>query len=270
VSMLEVTRREEPGQRRLLSLIDGLEAPRDANTLVLPAGAPASDPAHEADPALTAVLEMLAGPSRRFAYGLVLFWSPSHAISVRPPLPPPAQARLEGWDPAPLLDLLGRPRILGVLLLRRGGFSVGVFNDDVLVASKTGARFVKNRHRKGGQSQRRFDRIREKQVDELFNKTCETATQKLGPFHQQLDAVFLGGDRRTVQEFRAGCSYLGTFGARLQERFLSTPEPRQATLSLAYDMIWRSEWRELRPSPNPLALADAEENDETKDGRTER
>jgi peptide subunit release factor 1 (eRF1) len=177
---------------------------------------------------------------------LVLFWSPAHSYAVRPPFPPGENRRLPGWDPAPLLDILGRQYQLGVLLLRRGGFSIGIFSGDVLVDSRTGTRFVKNRHRKGGQSQRRFDRIREKQIDELFEKACDAARAKLGPVREVLDAIFLGGDRRTVQAFRQHCTYLATLDEKLQSRFITTPEPRQETLKLAYQQIWRSDWIEIR------------------------
>ena len=70
----------------------------------------------------------------------------------------------------PLVELLERKRCVGVFLLRLGGFSVGLLRDGYVVDSKTDRRFVKNRHRKGGQSQRRFERIREKQIHELFGE----------------------------------------------------------------------------------------------------
>jgi len=243
---LQIARREQPGPARLLMLLNRLEPPDGALTLVLKAGESQGTPLSAASAALRSTLSTVAGPGAIFPFGLVLFWSRALSFAVRPPLPPKDSARLEGWDTRPLLDLLGRPHDLGIILLRRGGFSVGVFNGDMLVASKTGTRFVKNRHRKGGQSQRRFDRIREKQIDELFDKTCEVAWEKLRPFLPRIEAIFLGGDRRTVQAFRAQCDRLAQFGGRLQERFVPTPEPRQETLRLAYDMIWRSDWMELR------------------------
>jgi hypothetical protein len=206
---------------------------------------------------ILATIRALVDPKAGLPLGLVLFWSPDLAFAVRPPFPPTLYECRDGWDTGPLLDQLGRPHTLGILLLRRGGFSVGVFEGDVLIDSKTGTRFVKNRHRKGGQSQRRFDRIREKQVDELFAKTCGAAWDKLGPRLPNLDAVFFGGDRHTVQAFQNECGRLTALGDRLQKRFLPTPEPRQETLKLAYAMIWRSDWTELRPQPEDGA-ADSE------------
>jgi hypothetical protein len=238
---------EEPGPARLLRLLDGLDPPPAASTLVLVAGAMASSVLRPEDPpALRATLQSLLGKERSAPSGLALFWSDSLAYALRPPLPPRETMRLDGWETAWLLEILGRQHLLGVLLLRRGGYAVGVFEGDMLVASKAGTRFVKNRHRKGGQSQRRFDRIREKQIDELFEKACLVATDRLAPYAARLEALFLGGDRHTVQAFRPQCRVLAGFGERLQARFLTTPEPRHETLKLAYAMIWRSEWTELR------------------------
>lgn len=244
---LEPVLRENPGPTRLLRLLDGLEPPAGAVTLLLAAGATAAEALRNGEsPALRLTIEALLGKTGCSEEGLALFWSEELAYALRPPLPPSETRRANGWETGWLLEILGRPHLLGVLLLRRGGYAVGVFEGDLLVASKAGTRFVKNRHRKGGQSQRRFDRIREKQVDELFEKTCAVANERLTPYRSRLEALFLGGDRHTVQAFRPECRWLQEFGNRVQVRFLNTPEPRHETLNLAYDLIWRSEWTELR------------------------
>jgi len=63
-----------------------------------------------------------------------------------------------------------------------------------------------------------------------------------------------------MQAFLQECPYLLDYGERLQARFLPTPEPRHATLTLAYDMIWKSEWLELRREVEVLP-AEAEATD---------
>ena len=129
-----------------------------------------------------------------------------------------------------------------MLLLRLGGFSVGFFRGTALVDSKTDQRFVKNRHRKGGQSQRRFDRIREKQVDELFGKACETARETLAQYEAEIEHLFFGGDRHTLQAFHKECSYFERFGARVMQRVLPVPgDPRRASLDAIPREVWSSE-----------------------------
>jgi hypothetical protein len=188
----------------------------------------------------------LAGPfedaARASHTGCVLFVSDGAPILIVPPFPVEAASEHARVDTATLVELLGRPRVLGVLLLRLGGFSVGFLRGDAVVDSKTDQRFVKNRHRKGGQSQRRFERIREKQVRELFDAACEAARTKLEPYDAEIQHVFLGGDRRTLQAFRARCEWLERFGDRLMPRVLPVAgDPRRASLDAAVSEIWSSD-----------------------------
>jgi hypothetical protein len=179
--------------------------------------------------------------------GSVLFRTGAALSLILPPFPFEAAADFGAIEPAPLLESLARPRTLAVMLLRLGGFSVGVFRGPVLVESKTGTRFVKNRHRKGGQSQRRFDRIREKQVHELFGKACEAAQQHLLPYEAEVQHVLFGGDRHTLHAFRKECRYFERFGERVLRRVLPVAgDPRKASLEAAPREIWASELYELR------------------------
>lgn len=174
--------------------------------------------------------------------GSVLLLRDDAVTLVVPPFPIEDEvAYSEIWT-RPLVDSLERRRTIAVFLLRLGGFSAGVFRDGFLVDSKTDRRFVKNRHRKGGQSQRRFDRIREKQVHELFEMACADAREKLEPYEPEIEHVFLGGDRLTLLAFRKQCRYFERYGARLRQRVLLVPgDPRKATLDQMPQEVWSSE-----------------------------
>jgi peptide subunit release factor 1 (eRF1) len=162
-----------------------------------------------------------------------------------PPFPVEEAVTYSELWPAILVELLERRRTVAVCLLRLGGFSAGVFRGEALVDSKTAQRFVKNRHRKGGQSQRRFDRIREKQVHELFGMACEESREKLTQYEDEIEHVFFGGDRHTLQAFRKECSYFERFGDRVRRRVLAVPgDPRRALLEAMPREVWSSEvWR---------------------------
>ena len=201
--------------------------------------------------------------------GSVLF-SPVAGITmlVVPPFPIELAEDYSEVYTRPLLDLLDRKRNVAVLLLRKGGFTMGYFRAGVLADSKTDQRFVKNRHRKGGQSQRRFDRIREKQIHELFDKACGEAREKFEPYEDEIEWVLFGGDRHTLIDFRKQCGYFEKFGDRMIERVLGVPgNPRRASLDELPQEIWSSEVytameepppaptrRKLRQKPSPVAL----------------
>jgi hypothetical protein len=174
--------------------------------------------------------------------GTVLFVSATSVVLASPPFAVEGNADAPFVDTAQLVELLDRKRVCAVFLLRLGGFSVGFFRGDALVDSKTDQRFVKNRNRKGGQSQRRFERIREKQIDELFAKACETARDRLTPYEREIQHVFLGGDRHTLQAFRKQCAFFDSFGGRLMSRVLPVHgDPRKAVLEAMPREIWSSD-----------------------------
>jgi hypothetical protein len=160
--------------------------------------------------------------SATFAFdGTVLLAVPAHPIAA-----PLTSGTVLA---APLVDLIERPRVFVAFLLRFGGFACGVFHGDKLIASKVGQRFVKNRNRKGGQSQRRFERIREKQVHELFAKACGAFAETVAAHESRVERVFLGGSRQTLVAFRKECAHLGRFD--VSARLLNVPgEPRRASL----------------------------------------
>ena len=174
--------------------------------------------------------------------GSVLFVREGEATLVVPPFPVEEAVSYSELHTRPLIALLERPRAVAAFLLRKGGFTTGFFRGAALVDSKTDRRFVKNRHRKGGQSQRRFDRIREKQVYELFEMACEDARETLEPYEADIEWVLLGGDRHTLQDFRKQCRYFDRFGARVLKRtLLVAGDPRKASLEHAPHEIWSSE-----------------------------
>lgn len=147
---------------------------------------------------------------------------------------------------APLLEELAADHVVGVLLARLGGYAVGVFEGERLVASKVGSRFVKNRHKKGGSSANRFRRRREEQVRALVDEAAGVATAVLAPWRDRVEFAALGGDRVAVEAVLAARPELGWLSERAIDRFLTVPEPRQRVLrQLPYD-LYSAEVLEIR------------------------
>jgi hypothetical protein len=172
--------------------------------------------------------------------GLVLFWSDDAKYVLLPPFPIDLNQSFAVWDASHLRALLDKKYLVGVVLLRLGGYSVGVFEGDRLLTSKTGTRFVKGRHRAGGQSQRRFARRREEQMRELFDKACSVVAAKFADYEGRLDYVFLGGDRLTLLSFLKRCEYLQALSAKTMGRVLSVAKPRYEALRNAPSQIWKT------------------------------
>ena len=170
-------------------------------------------------------------------------------------------------DPAAIAEALAaharKPRTVGVLLVRLGGYAAGVFTGypPALGPAKVGSRLVHGRSAAGGWSQHRFARRREKQANEALSAAADAAVLIFGgaagagkggvtvrstsqkratdggaavggrpaPRATRLDAVVLGGDRRAVADLRDD-PRLGPYFGLATERFLTVPDPKRAVL----------------------------------------
>ncbi len=159
---------------------------------------------------------------------------------LTPPLPPalppagpalPASGPAEGGDHvAALLSGIDATATVGLLLLRRGGYSVGAAREGVVLSSKTGTRYVQGRTAAGGWSQQRFARRRANQADALVE---ETAARAAAIFAEHPPSCLqLGGDR-TLAAAALGEPVLAAVAGLPQVPFLTVPDPRFAVLKEA-------------------------------------
>lgn len=162
--------------------------------------------------------------------GVSLFIGANTAMAVRPPFPIANDEFVGGTETAALRDLMAKPTTVGIVLLRLERYAIGVVQGDRLISTKTESRYMKNRHRAGGSSQRRFERSRERLIRELFDKTCEMSRTIFEPFESTIDYLMFGGERHTLGGFRKRCSYLTRFDDKTLERLLRIDRPNQKTL----------------------------------------
>jgi hypothetical protein len=153
------------------------------------------------------------------------------AAECHPPFPP---LRWPGDDdPVAAAEAIAAhaaaDRTVGALLVRLGGYAVGVFTGSPprLVSSKTGSRPVHGRSAAGGWSQHRFARRRENQAATALRAGADAAAGIFGPF--RLDALVLGGDKRSIAGL-SGDTRLAPYLALATDRFLTVPDPRLAVL----------------------------------------
>ena len=154
------------------------------------------------------IAEARTGPER-----ITLTASDGAVLECDPPFPPIGGVGVEG-----LLDHVRRERVVGVLL----------------VDSKVGSRLVHGRHRKGGSSQRRFERRREGQARLALEQAADTAARILLPHRADLDALVRGGDRRALAEVLED-SRLRVLRPLIEDRVLEVPDPRLDVLEATPD-----------------------------------
>jgi hypothetical protein len=180
--------------------------------------------------------------------GAVLFWGEDEKCLVLPPFSITEKLFCSSYDVEALRSLLKQELIVALILLRLGAYAIGVFQGDSLVSSKIGTGHIHARHKKGGSSQQRFARGRQKQIEFFFDSVCGRVRERLEPYIGRLDYVAYGGERNTLLSFRKHCEYLKSVDDRVLRRMLNVRTPKQATLQAAIGEVWASEvisWRKV-------------------------
>lgn len=241
--MLVVSRRKV-ARDRLMRLLGELESARGrAVSLYLPPGTSkleierAVGTVPQAEDTARELTEAAAGS----ATGSVLLWGDSGRYLVIPPFPVGEKLFCSGYDVEPLRTLLQRDLVIAVVVVRLGAYAVGVFRGQALMSSKVGTGHIHQRHRKGGSSQRRFERRRLNEMDAFFLRVCGHVQERLGPYVAEIDHIVFGGERHTVLAFRKRCDFLHALDDRAIRPLLDIREPRQATLEAAIGDVWRSQ-----------------------------
>jgi hypothetical protein len=139
-----------------------------------------------------------------------------------PPLP----------EDASLVGHALRPRRVGLILVRRGGFAAGIAEGGRLVSGRAGTRHVQGRSAAGGWSQQRFARRRDRQTEQLVAAATRLVLDQLLPDVATLDGVLAGGDRLLLRRVLAAEGAL-PLAPLLLDRLLVVPDPRRAVLEEA-------------------------------------
>jgi hypothetical protein len=116
---------------------------------------------------------------------------------------------------------------IGLVLVRRGGYAVGLASSGRLAEHKCGTRYVQSRTAAGGWSQQRFARRRGNQADELVRSVAEHALRIL-PRGTPAGLV-VGGDRALVRDVLADPRLAHLDGLPRRELY-DLPDPRLAVL----------------------------------------
>jgi len=102
-----------------------------------------------------------------------------------------------------LTDLLKEKETYGILLLDTSGATYATLRGRRLNIVEEITSGIPGKHRAGGQSARRFERLREAQILEFFKRIAEHASEVFLPV-QDLKGIILGGPGPTKYDFEKG------------------------------------------------------------------
>jgi hypothetical protein len=233
---------------KMIGFLDKLETTADtARSLYIPPGLSLPEIGNLLGKAID--LQDMPGELPDFAAGsktgAVLFWSPSWKCLVLPPFPIAEECLTDGCNVEPLRSLLKADLRIGLVLVRLGAYAVGLCRGESLVTSKVGTGLVHGRHKKGGSSQQRFRRHREKQIEFFLNRVCCHAQEHLEPQARALDYIVYGGAWTTILLLQKCCPFLGQFDNRVLPPLLDISKPNRGVLETAVGRVWSSsviEW----------------------------
>ena len=177
--------------------------------------------------------------------GAVLFWGENNKFLIIPPFPVLEGQAVFGYQVDSLRRLLETELTLAVVFIRMGLYGIGLFKGDLLFDSKVGTGLVHSRHKKGGSSQHRFERHRDKQIEYFFTNVCKKSREKLEPYAGEIDYLFYCGERMTVNNFVKQCRFIKDLNDRKMPRLINVSGHGQKALNEAFNKIWSStvlEW----------------------------
>jgi len=105
------------------------------------------------------------------------------------------------FDLRPLEEMTIPKNIIVVVLMEAGNYVIGIIRGKDIEVLKEGEYYVIGKTRRGGQSARRYERIREEQIHNFYKHLAKEVNELLLPELENIDAIVFGGNTIRVQEF---------------------------------------------------------------------
>jgi len=137
----------------------------------------------------------------------------------------------------PLKEMLKEKKYYGLIVIDRREATVGMLKGKRIEVLRYTTSMVPGKHRQGGQSSVRFERLREIAIHEFYKKVGERASEALLPYIKQLLGVLIGGPSPTKEEFYEG-EYLHH---ELQNRVIGLFDVSYTDESGLYELVEKAE-----------------------------
>lgn len=133
----------------------------------------------------------------------------------------------------PLEGMLEDKGLYGLVVLDRREANVGWLRGKRVEPVKSTTSLVPGKQRKGGQSQRRFERLRLEAIDKFYQEVGEMANDLFVPERHALEGILVGGPSPTKEEFLDG-EYLHH---ELQNKIIGKFDVAYTDESGLYDLV---------------------------------
>lgn len=104
----------------------------------------------------------------------------------------------------PLQEMLKEKKVYALIVIDRREATVGLLRGKRVDVMNYLTSMVPGKHRAGGQSSARFERLRNIAIHEFYKKVGDKASEALLPYQEYLLGVLIGGPSPTKEEFTEG------------------------------------------------------------------
>ncbi len=243
-----ISKRYSLSRIKMLKFLDEIEATIDtASSLYIPFELPLPEVKNLLEKACASqhIPSSLVECTTSSKTGAVFFSGSSRKYLISPPFPIMEKYFTYGYDAEPLRCLLKHNLRIALVLVRLGAYAISLYQGESLITSKVGTGLVHARHKKGGSSQQRFRRHREKQIELFLTHICIHMREQFEAHSHTIDYIVYGGAWTTILSLRKQCSFLRQFDNRTLPPLLTIPNPRKVVLEAAIGQVWSSivtEW----------------------------
>ncbi|MBE8540241.1 peptide chain release factor aRF-1 [Geoglobus acetivorans] len=133
----------------------------------------------------------------------------------------------------PLKEMLAEKKVYGLIVLDRREAAVGVLRGKRIELLAYATSNVPGKHRQGGQSSVRFERLREIAIHEFYKRVGDKATEALLPYKEDLLGILIGGPSPTKEEFYEG----GYLHHELQQKVIGLFDVSYTDESGLYELV---------------------------------
>jgi peptide chain release factor subunit 1 len=137
----------------------------------------------------------------------------------------------------PLKDMLKEKKVYGLIVIDRREATVGILRGKRIEVLNYSSSMVPGKHRQGGQSSVRFERLREIAIHEFYKKVGDKASEALLPHLDNLVGILIGGPSPTKEEFYEG-EYLHH---ELQKRIIGLFDVSYTDESGLYELVEKAQ-----------------------------
>ncbi len=161
--------------------------------------------------ALSMAMERLSMIPKTPENGLVIFsgrdaeTGKEICIVFSPPEPVPVYYyRTDKWFHTEFLEeMVEEKDVYGLIIIERDEATIGLLKGAFIEVVDDMVSYIPGKHHKGGQSQRRYDRIIEQMVDDFYKRVAERAKEIMLPLLEEgkLKGILIGGPGYSKQDF---------------------------------------------------------------------